>query len=1615
MATASALELDQLTETGIKLGYKDAELRKFVNEERVRLKQERDAEREARMLEREENEKQRKENEKQRVEKQVQRVESEKQRVESEKQREFLERQFKLEQQAEKEKYERSVSLEKLKKESNEISASAAVNKSRAKPPKLPVFCEGKDELDFYLQRFERYATVQKWDKKEWAINLSSLLTGKALTVYSTIPTEDAHNYETLKTAILKAYHLTQDGYRQKFKTSRPEGSETATQYLDRITDYLQKWLNLAHVPKTYEGIVDFLAIDQFLQSLPKDMALFVKERYPHGTKAQVTDTSERYLEAHKGWSQLPRTQNRPPISTRSKGQVSFLSKSSGHSVNRQASSENRSESSSKFTGKSGKPTCHFCHQPGHFWRNCKNAPKSFVPAMSMIFDIVRDETLTVDDNTDIPNCDNPEQDTYQSQKCDSQEEPNSSCESCELNSTDEVIEASFMKMNITNDHHIDCALKEGHFELKCGHRIPLMSAACTCKSTVGRMITADGYVGNQRVDVMRDSGCDGIVVKSDLVPKEALTGKFVSCTMIDGTVRRFPIAMIEINTPFISGSVPAVCMKTPVYKLIIGSVPGATLEPDPSWNFKPMVTVSDEKTSNVNIRAEVISNHTKPLVQSVTKPCQVNSAKPEGIAAAVETRSQAKAKAKLFKPLKVSQPLADVVTVDKLCEEQMTDVTLQKIRDKVSDQNEKTRKSGGSFKFVKRNGVLFREFQAPNVDHGNVLHQVVVPFKFRKHVMHLAHESILGGHQGVKKTIDKITTNFFWPGIQADVRRYCQSCDICQRTIQKGRVTKVPLGTTPLIDTPFDRVAIDLVGPITPRSERGYRYILVVVDYATRYPEATPMKSVESERVAEELVNIYARLGFPKEVLSDQGPQFTADVMKEVSRLLSIRQLTSTPYNPKCNGLVERFNGTIKQMLKRMTEERPKDWDRYLGPLLFAYRETPQESTGFAPFELLFGRTVRGPMTILKELWTNETTQSETKNTYQYVLDLRDRLEKTCELAQNELAKSQDRYRKYYDRKTKPRQYQVGDEVLLLLPSDANKLLMQWKGPYPIVAKKSNMDYTIDFGNRQKTFHINMLKKYVRRSDYFQDEKDMHVDGKITAGLKIHTPEMFQITCTSVIEDEPEPYEMGSSELDRELIQLPTVKSKENFRDVHINSDLTKDQHSQIKRLVYSYSDILTDLPGRTNLGKHEVKLIDDKPVRQRPYPIPHSLRNKIQDEVDSMLKMGIVEHSDSPYASPLVIVKKPDGSDRYCVDFRRINAKTIFDAEPISDQSEIFAKLAKDRYFTKIDLSKGYWQIPMDEGAKPLTAFITHHGLFQWRTMPFGMVNAGASFSRIMRKLLKGLPNVDNYIDDILIHTPTFDEHFQSLKEVLKRLRMANLTARPSKCFVAYFEVEFLGHVVGKGQVKPRPAKIEAVQNAARPETKSQMRSYLGLTGYYRSYIPNYAMIAAPLTDKTKKGEPNKVRWESSQEIAFQTLKNKLVSSPILQLPDLSKPFILRTDASDIGIAAVLMQETLGEKFPVAYASKKLSQAQRNYSVMERECLAIVWAVQKFEPYLYGTQFTIETDHMPLKCVQRSKVVNGRIMRWALALQPYRYRIEVIKGSHNVGADFLSRAIEV
>ena len=396
-----------------------------------------------------------------------------------------------------------------------------------------------------------------------------------------------------------------------------------------------------------------------------------------------------------------------------------------------------------------------------------------------------------------------------------------------------------------------------------------------------------------------------------------------------------------------------------------------------------------------------------------------------------------------------------------------------------------------------------------------------MIPVGFREKVLRLAHETLLTEHLGIKKTLDRVVSEFFWPGVCGDVARFCKSCDICQRTIQKGRVTKVPLGKMPLIDTPFKRVAVDIVGPIEPPSDKKSRYILTMIDYATRYPEAVALPSIETERVAEALIAMFSRVGIPSEMLMEHESRVTTEVMNEVSRLLSLQQLTTIPYRLYSKGPVERFHAMLKRELLTMCAERTNDWDKYLPALLFAVREIPQESLGFSPFELLYGRNVRGPMQILRELWSVEETDEHARLTYQYVIDLRERLEKTCKLAQDNVRKLDIKQNAFYDKRARSRKFDVRDKVLLLLPSESNKVLLQWNGPYEVLEVVNAMNYKINDA------HCNVKSK---------DHSDPTVQRVIVDTVTSNNVRCGDVTHGDVTSVKDSPSKVSNNESDDEL-----------------------------------------------------------------------------------------------------------------------------------------------------------------------------------------------------------------------------------------------------------------------------------------------------------------------------------------------------------------------------------------------------------------------------------------------------------------------------------------------
>ena len=460
-------------------------------------------------------------------------------------------------------------------------------------------------------------------------------------------------------------------------------------------------------------------------------------------------------------------------------------------------------------------------------------------------------------------------------------------------------------------------------------------------------------------------------------------------------------------------------------------------------------------------------------------------------------------------------------------------------------------------------------------------------------------------------------------------------------------------------------------------------------------------------------------------------------------------------------------------------------------------------------------------------------------------------------------------------------------------------------------------------------------------------------------------------------------------------------------------DSSLTENQKKELMKLLKKYKRVFAEHEydlGQTSLVKHTIPLTDEQPIKQRPYRTPYALQEKVKAQVKEMADHGIIRRSASPWTSPVVMVKKKDGKMRFCIDFRRLNSITRKDTYPLPRIDEMLDKLSDSTLFTTLDLQSGYWQIEVEEVDKQKTAFSTGNDLWEFNVLPFGLTGAPATFQRCMNFILMDSTNAMVYIDDIIIFSNSFEQHLEDIQDVMERLQLAGLKIKPTKCEFAKKSVRFLGHIVSAKGIQPDPANTEKIRNFPVPKTVKNIQQFLGLVGYYRRFIQNFARIAAPLNELVKKDKDFK--WTSTQQKAFEILRDKLLCPPILRYPMLDQPFILMTDASGIALGAILGQKHKDEKdHVIAYASRSLKKHEKGYSVIEQEALAIIFAIKQFRHYLYGQKIILYTDHKPLVWLMTHKDTSSRLIRWALQLQEFDIEFKYKVGKANSNADCMSR----
>ena len=1108
------------------------------------------------------------------------------------------------------------------------------------------------------------------------------------------------------------------------------------------------------------------------------------------------------------------------------------------------------------------------------------------------------------------------------------------------------------------------------------------------------------GYVsliGNPEkvpITILRDTGAFDSFILSSALPfsEETHTGSFLPVLGMGMSVFHVPVHKLMLHCALFDGEVRmGVRPALPVngVTVILGNdVAGARVWADRSEPVSPILVSVPLMTEG--------PDESEKLCPGVFEACAMTRAmkKASESAEAQGTETEGGVMDGLMLSLSdspISIPRSELVS------EQTADPTLTELFKMVLPENEVKNLAQGYFI---ENGVLLRKWLPHGEGFiGDPVYQIVVPSKFRDLVLRVAHDET--GHMGVRKTCDRVLRHFYWPRVKRSVAGYIKTCHTCQLTGKPNQSIKVaPLYPIPAIAKPFEHLIVDCVGPL-PCAKSGAKYLLTVMCQSTRYPAAYPLRTITTKAVVRALSQFMSIFGIPRVCQSDNGSNFTSHMFAQVLQQLKIKHNKATAYHAQSQGALERFHQTLKSMLRAYCVQMGDDWEDGLPWLLLAAREVTQESLGFSPNELVFGHTVRGLLAVLQDDWK---VAGPPNNLIDYVNSFRHRLYCAMELAKVKLGSAQKKMKRLYDRRAEQRIFSPGDQVLALLPIVGSPFQAKFMGPYTVVKQLTEQNYLVATPGRRKhnqLCHVNLLKPYLARESEAQS-------AALESAHPVCVSNTHRVTVTadsdSLCEDGLPGYD--SAILTGRLKNSEMLANLESFL-----SHVSESQRGELVSLIREHPTLFGDVPSITHVVEHDIELIKTKPIRQRFYRVSPVKHKQLQSEIGYMLDNGIAKQSASSWASPCLLVPKSDGTARFCTDYRKVNNVTKPDSYPLPRMDDCIDQVGAAKFISKFDLLKGYWQVPLSKRAREIAAFITPSGLYSYSVMPFGLRNAPATFQRLMNKVVGDLEGCAVYLDDVVIYSDTWADHLQRIGALFKRLADARLTVNLAKCDFARATVTYLGRQVGQGEVRPVRAKVEAVEKYPPPTTKKELQGFLGFVGFFRSFCRNFSTVVAPLTDLLKGNV--KYIWSPVCQRAFENAKKVLYDAPVLAAPRMDKPFKLQVDASHVGAGGVLLQEDeFGINKPVCFFSKKFNKYQLNYSVIEKEALALIWSMQHFEVYVGSGPVVVYTDHNPLTFLHSLHSPNQRLIRWTLFLQAYTLDIRHIKGKDNVIADALSRA---
>ncbi|KAK1602151.1 hypothetical protein QYE76_017194 [Lolium multiflorum] len=843
-----------------------------------------------------------------------------------------------------------------------------------------------------------------------------------------------------------------------------------------------------------------------------------------------------------------------------------------------------------------------------------------------------------------------------------------------------------------------------------------------------------------------------------------------------------------------------------------------------------------------------------------------------------------------------------------------------------------------------------------------------------RKLLLQESHGGGLMGHFGRDKTLSMLSTHYYWPRMKRDVERLCNRCTTClqAKSTSNPHGLYIPL---PIPYAPWSDISMDFVLGL-PRTKHGHDSIFVVVDRFSKMAHFIPChKSDDASHIASLFFREVVRLhGIPASIVSDRDVKFMSYLWKSLMAKFGVKLLFSSSSHPQTDGQTEVVNRSLSTLLRTLVKKNLKSWEDCLPHAEFAYNRAKHSTTLRSPFMIVYGFEPPTALDILP-LPLHQRIN----------MDFDERTTAMKKLHEETRATIQDHVLRQATRinaKKKERVFEEGDLVWVHLrkerfPQERNsKLKPRGDGPFKVLKRINNNAYVIDIPTSKylvsNTFNISDL------SPHHGDEEGQESRTTLSQGGGDDVAPLTNDTTSR-------PTSPPSGPMTR--ARAKAIHDKE-FGDVFPE-------------------EVPAGLPPLRGI-EHQIDLIPGASLPNRaPYRTNPEETKEIQKQVQALLDKGYIRISLSPCAVPVILVPKKDGTWRMCVDCRAINNITIRYRHPIPRLEDMLDELSGAAVFSKIDLRSGYHQIRMKEGDEWKTAFKTKFGLYEWLVMPFGLTNAPSTFMRLMNHVLREFIGkfVVVYFDDILIYSRNESDHTIHIRHVLQVLRDNQLYGNLEKCTFCKDKVIFLGYVVSKHGVEVDESKIEAIQNWPTPMNVSQVRSFHGLAGFYRRFVPNFSTIAAPLNDLTKKGVV--FEWGAAQDHAFDELKRLLTSAPLLALPDFNKQFEIECDASGIGIGGVLMQEGR----PIAYFSEKLSGAKLNYPIYDKELYALIRVLEVWQHYLWPKEFIIHSDHEALKYLKAQSTLHKRLAKWVEFIESFPYIIKHKKGKDNIVADALSR----